>query len=374
LDHDMKYHVFDEREQFSEFKGGAISRWAASVLRRDEDTHIVCAGADESWGFDSARIHCVPSLSFYMKLRARKFYPPWLNGTILRSLYSKYFPRLKEGDVVWVHGQPAVVLALAPWVRKAKAKLVLHLHGSLFVTTPSHTMAAVAKAVDRLVFCSSFLEQEARVGYPNLKRTHILYNGADDSLFYPAAREANGKPVILVACRLVPEKGVHLMLPAMKVLEQRGVNAQARILGSSFFGGSPPSPYVEELHRTAPANVDLAGYYAGKDLADQFRAADIFCLPAIYNDPFPLAVIEGMASGLPVVTTRRGGIPEALAEGGGVFFDPSAPPEQLADVLESLIQDAESRVKIGQEGFRSYQKHFTWENIYLAYHEIVDPL
>jgi spore coat protein SA len=367
----MIYHVFDERERFSEFSGGAISRWAANVLRNDEDTHIVCIDGDDSWGFESKRIHRVPELSRYASLRARRFYPEWVNGKLLRNIYFPRFPTLKAGDTVWVHGQPDIALALSPWTRTAKAKLVLHLHGSLFVTNPKSKMRSVTRSVDHLVFCSQFLEDEARERFPDMSRTSILYNGADDSLFYPGDTRQNDVPVVLVASRLVPEKGAHLLLPAMRILDQRGVKAQAKILGSSFFGGAPPSPYLKRLHNEAPANVTMAGYFAGKELAAEFRAADVFCLPAIYNDPFPLAVIEGMASGIPVVTTRRGGIPEALAEGGGVFFNPDGTPEELADALQSLIENPGERLRIGSAGRLSYEKNFTWRNIHRGYHEIL---
>jgi spore coat protein SA len=370
----MIYHVFDERERFSEFSGGAISRWAANVLRNDVDTHIVCIDGDDSWGFEATRIHRVPELSRYAKLRGRRFYPGWVAGKLLRKIYSQRFPTLKAGDTVWVHGQPDIALALSPWARAAKAKLVLHLHGSIFVTHPKAKMRAVIRSVDHLVFCSQFLENEARQRFPEMSRTSILYNGADDALFFPGDSRKNEVPVVLVASRLVPEKGAHLLLPAMRVLDQRGVKAQAKILGSSFFGGAPPSPYVNRLHKEAPPNVIMAGYCAGKQLADEFRAADIFCLPAIYNDPFPLAVIEGMASGLPVVTTPRGGIPEALANGGGVFFNPDGTPEELASVLQALIEDPGQRLEIGRAGRLSYQKNFTWRNIHRGYHEILNAI
>jgi len=372
----MKYHIFDEREQFSEFSGGAISRWAANVLRNDADTHVVCVAADDSWAFPGSRICLIPELSRYAKLRARRFYPIQVNGLLLRSLYRKRSPPLQAGDVVWVHGQPDIALALVPWIRRAGAKLVLHLHGSLFVTTPASTMRAVSMTADKLVFCSSFLEQEARGKFPDLERTAILYNGADDALFYPDI--SNGEPertipIILVACRLIPEKGVHILIEAMRLLQKRAVPAVAKILGASFFGGSPPSAYIKQLHQLAPSNINLAGYYSGSDLADQFRQADIFCLPAIYNDPFPLAVIEGMASGLPVVSTWRGGIPEAFIDGGGVLVPPSSPAE-LADALGRLIANPELRRTIGQQGYESYKKHFTWRAIYARYHEILASL
>jgi len=371
----MKYHVFDEREQFSEFSGGAISRWAANVLRGDEDTHIVCVAADDSWGFQPDRIHLVPSLGRYLKLRARRYYPAWLNGLIVRNLYGADFPKLQSGDLVWVHGQPIIALALEPWVRRAGAQLVLHMHGSQFATDPSWTMTAAAKASDKVVFCSAYLQREARNRFSWLSSTALLYNGADDSLFYPPnGNDAHSDvPVVLLASRLIPDKGVHVLMEAMGILQERKIAVTAKVLGSSFFGGSPPSEYVKNLHHIAPANVTFAGYYAGKALAEQFRLADIFCLPAIYNDPFPLAIIEAMASALPIVSTKRGGIPEAFVEGGGILVAPSSAVE-LADAIQKLALDPGLRSRTAREGYESFRKNFTWKSVHKRYHEIAASL
>ena len=373
----MIYHVFDEGEQFSEFAGGAISRWAANVLRQDDDnTHIVCRGADESWGFSPSRIHTIPELNTYLKLRARRFYPTWLNGKILRALYKKRFPVLAAGDLVWVHGQPDVALALAPWAHKAGAKIAFHLHSSAFIRTPKTTMAKVARAMDKVVFCSRFLEIEAKEVFPWLERYTVLYNGASNELFYPAqdnSAHAKDCPTILLACRLIPDKGVHILVEAMRILEQKGVRAEAKIFGSSGFGGSPTTPYIQNLLDNAPSNVKFPGYCAGMALADEFRKADIFCLPSVFNDPFPLVVLEAMAARLPVVASRRGGIPEALFAGGGRLVEYNS-PTALAGALEELILNADLRAKLADEAYLSYKQHFTWEIVWREYRKIVAGL
>jgi len=373
----MIYHVLPEAEQFSEFSGGALSRWTANILRDDgSKSHIVCQVADSSWGFSPERVHEIPQLARYLRFRARRFYPSWLFGPILRAIYRKGFPKLAAGDIVWVHGEPTIALALAPWTRRANAKLVLHLHGSQFATSPKSTMAAVARTMDKLVFCSQFLEAEARKRFPWLQRTTVLYNGADPSLFYPGTEIPVRKPdppTILAASRLIPVKGAHVLVEAMRILEGRRVLAQAKILGASFFGGSPVTPYTQKLQENAPANVSLAGYYAGVALADEFRNADIFCLPATYDDPFPLAIVEAMASRVAVVATKRGGIPEAFVDGGATLVD-SGSPDALANALQELIENPDLREKIAEQGYASFQKRFTWSMIRHQYEMILQSL
>lgn len=367
----MIYHFLPEAEHFSEFEGGAISRWAAKVLRDESDTHIVCSSADETWGFAPERIHLAPGIRKYLQFRARRFYPPQVSGPVLRHFYADDLPSIQTGDVMWVHGVPALAEALLPVAKKAGAKLVFHLHSSDFVAHSSLVMRRLKRHADLVVFCSEFLAAEARRRFPDLTRTAVLYNGADEAMFYPpASREHEGAPVVLFASRLVPEKGAHVLIDAMRLLEQRGVQLKAKIFGASFFGGSAVTNYVRSLHQNVPSNVEFCGYESGHALAQRFREADIFCLPATYNDPFPLAILEAMASGLAVVASSAGGIPEALSDGSGMLVTPSD-PQALADVLGQLATDDALRTKIAERAVFIFQGRFSWSTVRAGYQKLL---
>jgi spore coat protein SA len=119
-----------------------------------------------------------------------------------------------------------------------------------------------------------------------------------------------------------------------------------------------------------PANTELAGYYSGNEFASLLRGADIFCSPSIWNDPFPLAPLEAMASGLPVVASRAGGIPEALAHGGGILVAPNN-PEALADALRLLLEDVKYRQRLGAEAVQAFRHHFRWDAVRADYHALI---
>jgi spore coat protein SA len=230
--------------------------------------------------------------------------------------------------------------------------------------------------VDQFVFVSRFLQEEAHQKLSNLKNSVVLYNGASNKVFYPASISEEKKeagPIILFASRLVPEKGVHVFVAAMRRLHERGVRAEGSIVGASGFGGSKTTEYIRELRRNAPPNVQFHGYCAGQALGDTFRRADIFCLPSIWQDPLPLAVLEAMASGLPVVATHSGGIPEMLAGGGGVLVSRDS-VEELTRALEQLVNDAPLRRRMGQDGYASFAKNYTWTAVYENYRQIVDSI
>ncbi len=370
----MIYHVLPEVEPFSEHYGGALSRWAANVLRGDENSTIVCPWADESWGFPSQQVWSLSGLRnfvWWSRILRSKFLAPRL--TVLRFLFAPLFKKLRRGDTVYIHNRPEFALALSPMCRRKGAHIVLHMQNSHLMGW--FPIRASSLDVDVMVFCSGFLKTEA-AEYAGRVDTLVIPNGADDSIFYPEERnKRNGDymPVILFASRLIPEKGPHIFLEAMRLLEERMIRAKGVIVGSSNFGGSKATRFTTELLRIAPPNVEFRDYCSGKALADVFRKADIFCLPSTFNDPFPLAVLEAMASRLAVVATHSGGIPEALSEGGGVLVQRGSASE-LAAALERLISEPSSREKMAEDGYASFRKNFTWATVQEHYHRMLHLL
>jgi spore coat protein SA len=159
----------------------------------------------------------------------------------------------------------------------------------------------------------------------------------------------------------------------MRILEHKKIDARCKIVGGATFGDSRPTRYTRKLHRKKPANTEFLGYMAGEQLAEQLRGADIFCCPSIWNDPFPMALLEAMASGLPVVASRTGGIPEQLAYGGGILVAPND-PEVLAGALEKLVTDARYREELSQRALIAFKKHFFWSGVREQYEQVVQGL
>ena len=354
------YHVLDEAEKFSEFEGGAISRWVANIVRYDATSKVICPDADDTWGIPAERVIRNPGLAGYRTFQRRTRHKlPWpLRSRLLRWILKPSLREVREKDVVWIHNRPDFAVALQPFLRARNAKLVLQMHNSFLVQWKGYIMRALA--TDMNVFVSEFLKNEAHSKWPHLRQCVVLYNGADDKMFFPLSERKQGETcTILFASRLVPEKGVHIFLQAMRLLQDRNIRAQGVVAGASAFGGSKPTPYIRELHKTAPSNVVFAGYVAGKELAQRFREADVFCCASAWQEPFGLVNIEAMACAVPVVATRTGGIPEIFREGGGLLVDPGS-PEQLADALEKVVLNRPLREEIGARGLAAFQKNFSW--------------
>lgn len=358
----ITYHLLTEAEPFSDFAGGAISRWAGNVLRSASRSVVVCPCADDTWNFALESIYVLPGMALYKRLRRYLQRLPWFfHCRVIRGIFRPLLKRVRCGDIVWIHNRPEFAVALTPLIHRAGGRVVLHLHNSHLVEGPERLMGQVR--VDRLVFVSEFLLQQARSKFPRLATSSVVYNGADPSIFYPAVdRQKNPETAtVLFAGRLVEDKGVHVLLDAMRLLEKQGVRLQAHIVGSASFGMGEETDYTRRLKATSPATVAFLPYRSGTGLGDLFRGADIFCSPSVWDEPFGLVNVEAFASGLPVVSTYGGGSGEIFAHGGGILVERGS-AVQLASALRRLAENPELRTRLGQQGYATFLDRFTWSN------------
>ena len=367
------YHLLSETEPFSDYRGGAISRWVANVLKRDTESVILCPSADDSWGFSKTRVVAIRRFDHYEKIRRFSTrLPHLLQEQIIKTVLLPTIDRIGSGDVLWVHNRPAYAAIIAPRVHRSGGRVVLHLHNSHLNSQPVERMKKAN--IDHYVFGSAFLQREALSLFPELPST-VLNCGADEAVFYPpmVERGAPDIPKVLFASRLVKEKGGHIFLEAMRRLGESGVRVKGIMVGAAHFGGSKTTSYIRGLHKMAPPNVEMRPYCSGTKLAEMFREADIFCAPVIWEEPFGMVNVEAFASALPVVGTHGGGSKEVFADGGGLLVERGS-TGQLVDALKQLIVNPATRRKLADEGLRSFKKNFTWNIIQERYRNTVGAI
>jgi spore coat protein SA len=369
----ITYHLLTESEPFSEFLGGAVSRFAANVARGTSDSVVVCPSADDTWKAAPGSIHLLPGMKFYKRFRRHLPHLPWLiHCRVIRAIFRPVLKRLRPGDIVWVHNRPEFAVALTAPIHCSGSYVVLHLHNSHLANGPERLMRQVH--VDHLVFISEFVREEALQKFPSLGASSVIYSGADETIFYPAAGGSkNATPTILFAGRLVEEKGVHVLLEAMKLLEQQDVRVEAQIVGSAGFGDGTDTPYIRQLKANSPASVRFCAYRSGVPLGELFRKADIFCSPSVWEEPFGMVNVEALASGLPVVSTRSGGAREIFAGGGGILVERGS-AVQLADALRQLAEDPQLRARLGRQGSEAFRERFTWSTARIRVQQVQKSL
>jgi glycosyltransferase involved in cell wall biosynthesis len=145
--------------------------------------------------------------------------------------------------------------------------------------------------------------------------------------------------------RLSPEKGLPTLLEAWADLD-----VQLLVAGDG--------PERSRLERFASSRVTFLGMVSATQAAELLREARALILPAEWFEPAPRSIVEAFAAGVPVIATRRGGIPESVEDGrSGVLF-PAGDVASLRRAVESLMDDRRSR-ELGEGAYRSWTTRFT---------------
>jgi glycosyltransferase involved in cell wall biosynthesis len=180
----------------------------------------------------------------------------------------------------------------------------------------------------------------------------------------PDRPERNGALKVLSVGRLVEKKGFDVLVDAQARLAARGVAAETTVAG-----GGDGGDFAERLRRLIDRNgvdVSLPGTLTQAALFDEYARATVFCLPCRIlddgdRDGIPNVLVEAMAAGLPVVTTRVSGIPELVEDGvNGLLVDPDD-PDALAEALLRVHRDEALRARLAAAGEATVRERFDGE-------------
>ncbi len=187
----------------------------------------------------------------------------------------------------------------------------------------------------------------------------VLGNGVDPEAFQPSQRKSAPKTVLYVG-RLVYGKGLFDLLQAAKLLIQSEPEWSFILVGRG-----PLASRIERLRDAAriPASkFVLKGFVPHNRLPGEYRQAGLFVLPS-HHEGVPTALLEAMASGLPVVATRVGGIAEVLSDRKTGLLCPPGEPLELAERLREAIQDEGLRTRLAKQGRLLVLRRYTWDRV-----------
>ena len=210
------------------------------------------------------------------------------------------------------------------------------------------------------------------------EKIRVLPNGINleefqTTLTKKECREKLGLPedkvITLFFGNLVPYKGPEVLLKAFKKIREDYEEVMLLYVGRG--------PLEEELKRRAQGmDVKFAGYIPDQEKPYYYQAADIFSLPSVNRaEAFGIVNLEAMASGLPIVASRLGGIPDIVREGeNGLLFQPGN-VEELARALRFLLDNPDERVRMGRAG-RQLAEDYSWREVArkteLIYQELLE--
>ena len=157
--------------------------------------------------------------------------------------------------------------------------------------------------------------------------------------------------VLVFTGRVIEEKGVSELLDAMILLNDYP-QIKLLIIGSTFYGNKAnDNDFITKLQQKAVPIKDkvfFTGYIPYDQMPSYLKLADIAVIPSMWDEPFGNTVVEAMAAGIPLITTRSGGIPE-ICEGVSVIVERNNIVNNLVSAILYLYNNPEKRLQISKE-------------------------
>lgn len=276
--------------------------------------------------------------------------------------------RALEAASAFVHNGPVAAAELA-----RGRPTYLWAHNRLFRTYTRAELARHVIALAGVIAVSEYLAGTIEQRLSPLRhppRVHVVRNGVDSELFRPGERSVD-PPIVLFLGRMVPEKGPDRVLRAARRLLKRRRSFRVIMVGSAGFSATAPlTDYERELRRLAAPiaeHVTFQPFLPRPEIPALYQQAAIFCAPSNWDDPCPLTIGEAMASGLAVVTSRRGGIPEI----GGDAVTYADTDDELESALAGLLDDEGERQAHANAARRRAVSALDWETSYRSLREAV---
>ncbi len=194
-------------------------------------------------------------------------------------------------------------------------------------------------------------------------KIHRVYNGIDLSrsgVMEEAVFTEKAPLRLLSVARLLPLKGIEVLLEACGELRRRGLSFTCEIVGDGPLRG-PLLSKIGELN--LGDQVQLIGGMRGAQVREKLRDCDVFVLPAIVDetaqsDIFPATILDAMAFSKPVVATLVGGIPEAVIHNTTGVMVPPCDSAALADALAMLVREPLLRIALGRQARARVEQQF----------------
>lgn len=251
--------------------------------------------------------------------------------------------------------------------RAAGARVVTHLHGGGFRDFYERAPAAVrwlvsmtSARVDRAWVLGEGL-REMYQGLISPDRIRSVPNGVPDPACGAAEESTVPGPIeFLHLGQLSEAKGVIDLIEAARRLRGDGVDVRL-VLAGPWLNAAEEAAIRESIARAGvDSEVELPGVVIGRDKAALLARADVFVLATSYPyEGQPMAILEAMAAGLPVVATSRAAIPDTVEDGVTGLLVPERDTDALEAALRRLADDQTLRQRLGDEGRRRWAREFT---------------
>jgi glycosyltransferase involved in cell wall biosynthesis len=277
--------------------------------------------------------------------------PPNFGKTLVCTVHSTW-----KGEAEAIRGEPYMRL-------NANEKFLVSFNAFL-----RFFEEGMLRRARKIIAVSQFTKWEL-INYYNISshKIRVIHNGVDINKFKPAVDKRKIKMelsfdpddiAILSVGRLYARKGLFTLIESIPAVVKRFPRAKFIISGKG------QSDEMQKLiaHATrlgVISNIVFTGYYPDQKLPKLYQAADVFAFSTFYEH-HPFAVLEALSTGLPVVTTTVGGIPETIESGkNGLLVEPFN-SKQFSDRILYLLEHSQDAAEIGANARQTVVKQLDW--------------
>ena len=259
--------------------------------------------------------------------------------------FEKVYDDLKKKNFDYILIENGAGLAYKLSKRGYK-NLILHMHNEVRESRAKYH-EAVFSSFTKILTVSNYIKGKATTLFP-VNKIETVHNGIDLNKFTPKTEPCinrqqlgfdNNDFVMVYSGRINKEKGVSELLDAILLLKDFP-KIKLMIIGGTFFVNSNNEDKFIRALKNKAKNVEdkivFTGFIPYEKIPEYLQLADVAVIPSIWNDPFPTTELEAQAMGLPIITTRRGGIPEEVSEKNAILLEAD---EQLVINIVSAILD-----------------------------------
>ena len=314
--------------------------------------------------------------------------------TMFRKIFKKEFSytyaqqvckilKKDEYDKVIIEGDINLVKPISKFIDKDKIYLHIH-HNALEKNKDRYDIYSRCK---KIITVSDYITEVTKDSIDkNSDKIVTMKNCINTKIFnkslYKDERNIlrnkydieNDEIVILFSGRLVPQKGVKELIIAFAEICNK-YKIRLVIIGNAGFGNKVTNEYDIELMRLAEktnGKIIFTGFIHNTELPKYHAMSDIAVVPSIWSEPAGLVVVEAMASGLPLIVTNSGGIPEYTNKECSIIIDnDSNIIRNIKGALEILIKDEKLRTKLANNG-HIYAQQFNEKKYYDDFIKIIE--
>ena len=298
--------------------------------------------------------------------------------TRTRRLFGPLLPAIKlkilNLDILHIHHIPlyekirgAIYLAKVP-------RVIVTEHAKYSISKSQKLQKACRNAeskIDKFTTVSNNLKEFfIGIGLPQ-NSIKVIYNGVDIQKFKPnkkskiiLSEKRSSENIILSVGRLTEAKDHKNLLNSCKILYKNNLNYKCLLVGDGEL--------KHELENmTLELGLNDKVFFLGNrtDVSNILNNASVFVLHS-QREGLPVALLEAMASGLPVVATNVGGVPEIIKNGtNGIIIEPNH-PEGLADAIQKIFSDKKFAISLGENARKTINNFFSLDSTAKKYSEL----